>query len=278
MRYSTWLYTVLPALALLASPLLADSVTGTLRINDKSYSLQHAVGVRVPSSFLGGAIITRVAFSDAPIPPAALQSKTGLLSTSQQSPLHGITMEFNDDRSYYSWSSISSEPGFSASSSGTMEQFQFTKHTPTQVSGRYQMPERKMGQHRIAIDVQFDVALQPPPQVAKGATKSGAAAQSLDSVKAYLALRKAVQALDLAAIQKLARYPQDFQGPDGLKFAKMMKEEEPTGIVVVEASENGDTATLTVSGQRAGKPIRKTFEMQRKDGRWTTNNDNWEAN
>lgn len=278
MRYSTWLSPVLPALALLASPLLADSVTGTLRINDKSYSLQHAVGVRVPSSFLGGAIITRVAFSDAPILAEALRSSNGLVARQQEGPIHGVSMEFSDDQSYFSLSTISSEPGFSASISGTMENFQFTKHTPAQVGGRYQLPERALGQHRLAVDVQFDVTLLPPPPVAKTAVKTGAAAQSLPSVQAYLALRKAVQALDLAAIRQLARYPQDFQGPDGLKFAKMMKEEEPTGIAVVEASENGDTATLTVTGQKAGKPIRKTFEMQRKDGRWTTNNDNWEAN
>jgi hypothetical protein len=37
-------------------------------------------------------------------------------------------------------------------------------------------------------------------------------------------------------------------------------------------------ARLTVIGTLAGKPIRKTFDMQKKDGRWTTNKDNRQAN
>jgi len=263
---------------LLAAPLLADTVSGTLQIDNKTYPLTQALAVRVTSSFLSGATITRLAFTDAPLTPEILRNNTALLSRMKESPIHGLTMEFSDDRGYFSLSLINSDQTTTASLSGTMENFQFTTHTPQKVTGTYKLPARNLGSLRLAIDAKFDVSPAAAPVVSKGATKKGPEAQSLASVKAYLAMRKAVQALDLAAIQKVARYPQDFQGPDGLKFVKMMKEEEPTGITVVEASEGADTATLTVTGVKAGKPIRKTFDMQLKDGRWTTNNDNWEAN
>ncbi len=266
-------------LALSTLPLLANSVSGTLQIDGKPYPLNQAIAIRTSSTFLSGAPITRVAFTDAAITQAELLSPTSLLARMKQSPIHGLTMEFSDDRGYFSLSLIDSSQNTTASLSGTMENFKFTKHTPQQVAGRYTMAERSLGKLRLAIDLQFDVTpLAPPAAAPKGALKKGSEAQSLASVKAYLAMRKAVQTLDLAAIQKLARYPQDFQGPDGLKFLKLMKEDEPTGIIVVEASEGPDTATLTVTGTKAGKPIRKTFDMQLKDGRWTTNNDNWEAN
>lgn len=268
----------LAGICLAALPLVADSVKGTLQMDGKVYPLSHAIGVRVPSSFLSGAVITRLAFSDAPISEEALRSNTGIVTRMKEGPIHGLTMEFSDDKGYFSLSTINSDQLTSASTSGTMEQFQFTKHTPQQVAGSYKMPDRSLGKLRLGIDVQFDVAPIAAPVVSKGSVKKGADVQSLASVKAYLAMRKAVQALDLVAIQKVARYPQDFQGADGLKFVKMMKEEEPTGITVVEASEGADTATLTVTGMKGGKPIRKTFDMQLKDGRWTTNNDNWEAN
>jgi hypothetical protein len=266
------------SVALLGLPLFADSVQGTLQMDGKSFPLTHAVGVRVASSFLSGAVITRVAFSDAPVSAEALRSNTGIVMRMKEGPIHGVTLEFSDDKGYFSLSTFNSDNATSVSVSGTMENFQFSKHTPQQVAGSYKMPERSLGKLRLAIDAKFDVSPSAAPVVSKGAVKKGAEAQSLASVKAYLAMRKAVQALDLTAIQKVARYPQDFQGADGLKFVKMMKEEEPTGITVVEASEGADTATLTVTGMKAGKPIRKTFDMQLKDGRWTTNNDNWEAN
>ncbi len=266
------------SLAFLGLPLLADSVTGTVHLDGKTYPLNQAIGVRVASPFLSGALVTRIAFSDAAITQEQLRSNTGILMRIKQGPIHGVSVEFSDDRSYFSLSIINSEQTASASLSGTMEQFKLKVHSPQQVSGSLKIPERRLGGLLLAIDLDFDVAISAAPLVQKGSIKKGAEAQTLASVKAYMEMRKAVQAVDLAAIQKVARFPQDFQGPDGLKFVKMMKEDEPTGIVVIEASEGAATATLTITGNRAGKPIRKTFDMQLKDGRWTTNNDNWEAN
>jgi len=266
------------SLAFLGLPLLADSVTGTIHLDGKAYPLTHSTGIRVTSPFQSNVLVTRLALTDAPVTPEQLRSTPALLTRIKQSPIHGVSLEFSDDRSYFSLSVINSDQSASASISGTTEQFTFTTHTPQKITGTYKLPERSLGSLRLAIDVNFDISISAPPAVQTGSLKKGPEAQSLPSVQAYLAMRKAVQALDLPAIQKVARYPQDFQGADGLKFVKLMKEEEPTGIVVVEASQGADTATLTVTGTRAGKPIRKTFDMQLKDGRWTTNNDNWEAN
>ncbi|MCX6606928.1 MAG: hypothetical protein NTV52_25560 [Acidobacteria bacterium] len=265
-------------LGVLTVPLCAESVTGSISFDGKTYPLHQAVAVTVPSPFLANALVTRIALSDAPISPDQLRSKTDILTQMKQGPIHGLTLEFSDDRAYFSLSTINSDQNGSASLSGTMEQFQFKLHSPQQVTASFKMPARSLGNLRLAIDVDFDLKVLAPPVVQQGAIKKGADAQSLASVKAYLAMRKAVQLLDLAAIRKVARFPQDFQGPDGLKFVTLMKEEEPTGIVVVEATEGAEKATLTVTGTKDGKQIRKTFDMQWKDGRWTTNNDNWEAN
>ena len=265
-------------LALPASPLLADSVTGTIQLDGKTFPLNHATGIRVPGPFSKTDLVTRVAFTDAAITPEELRSPIGILTRMKQGSIHGVSMEFSDDRGYFSLSVINSEKTSSASISGTMEQFSFTTHSPQQVTGAFKMQPRTLGELRLAIDVEFNVAIGAAPVVQKGPLKKGADAQALPSVQAYLAMRKAVQAGDLAAIRKVARFPQDFQGPDGLKFVQMMKQDEPVGIVVVEASQGETTATLTVTGTKDGKPIRKTFDMQLKDGRWTTNNDNWEAN
>ncbi len=278
MRDPFSLFRLVSSLSLLVSPLLADSVSGTIQLDGKAYPLRHAVGVRVASQSGARANVTRVAFSDAALSPEQLRSTTGLLPGMKQGPIHGVTMEFNNDRSSFSLGVIHSEQSGSASLAGTMEQVQFTTHIAQHVAAPARWRSGGWGNLRLAADCRFAVSIGAPPAPQTGVLKKAAGVYSLAPVQAYLALRAAVQALDVAAIRKLARYPQDFQGPDGLKFVKMMKEDEPTGIVVVEATQGADTATLTVTGTKAGKPVRKTFTMQLKDGRWTTNNDNWEAN
>jgi hypothetical protein len=275
----TYLFFLLTALlGILSSAAGADAVSGTIRFDGKAYPLNQAIAIRVPSAFLGNALVTKMAFSDAPITAEQLQSNMGILELMKAGPIHGVSLEFSDDRSYFSMSTIDSGKNTNASVSGTMEQIQLKVHTPQAVSGTYKMPERSLGGMRLAIDIQFDVKVAAAVVAQLGAVKKGAEAQTLASVKAYLGIRKAVQMEDLAGIRKFARFPQDFEGADGLKFVKLMKSEEPTGIVVVAAAEGADKASLTITGTKDGKRITKTFEMQLKDGRWTTNNDNWEGN
>ncbi len=240
--------------------------------------MTQATAVRLPSSFVGGSLVTRLALSDVPVTHEQLRAPFGLNEVKQQGAVHAITLEFSDDRSYTTLNVVSSDHDTSVSMSGTLDGLQLEMHTEQRVAGRLEMEERTMGNLRFAMALDFAVDPQQAPAVKQGPSKVGADAQSLDSVKAYLAMRKAIAAADLEAIRKLARYPQDFEGADGLKFVKMMQTEEPTGIEVVEASEGEDTATLTITGKKGDKAIRKTFDMQKKDGRWTTNNDNWEAN
>jgi hypothetical protein len=265
-------------LGILTVPLCAESITGSISFDGKTYPMNQAVAVRVPGPFRSSGLVTRVALSDVKISPDQLRSKTDILDLMARGPIHGVTLEFSDDRAYVSLSAINTDRNASASLTGTMDELQFKIHSPQQVTGSLKMPERSIGTLQMAIDVNFDLTVLPPPVVQQGAIKKGAEAQSLASVKAYLAMRKAVQLLDVVAVRKLSSFPQDFQGPDGLKNVTLMKREEPTGIVVVEAMEGPAKATLTVTGTKDGQRIRKTFDMELKDGRWTTKNDNWEAN
>ncbi len=244
----------------------------------EEYPIKHAVGVRLPSFFADGDLVTRVALSDVPVTHDQLRASFGLAALKQQGGIHAITLEFSDSRSYTTMNVVSSDRDTSVSLSGTVEQLQLKLHTPEIVAGSLKQEERSMSDLKFAMAIDFavDVAQQVAPKT--GPLKTGAEAQTLESVKAYLAMRKAVRENDLSTIRKVARFPQDFEGPEGAKFVKLMQSEEPSNIEVVEASQGNDTATLTVTGTKDGKPVRKTFDMQKKDGRWTTKNDNWEAN
>ena len=266
------------ALALIAPALLADRFSGKLTLDGKEFPLTQATAVRLPSSFVGGSLVTRIALSDVAVTHEQLRAPLGLNDVKQQGAVHAITLEFSDDRSYTTLNVVSSDHDTNLSLSGTLDDLHLETHTEQLVAGSLEMEERTMGNLRFAIALEFAVDPQQSPVVKQGPLKLGADAQKLDSVKAYLAMRKAIAAADLEAIQKLARFPEDFEGDEGLQFVKMMQEEEPTGIEVVEASEGEATATLTITGKAGDTLIRRTFEMQKTDGRWTTNNDNWQAN
>lgn len=262
----------------LAVPARAARASGTLTLDGKAYSIKHIVGVRLPSVFVGGDVVTRLALSDIPVSEDELRESANLLTLKRQGGLHAITLEFSDDRSYTTLNVVSSDHATSVSISGSVDQLQTELHMPEIVAGTLKQEAQTVSDFSIAMDIDFAVDLTPYAAPSTGPLKIGADAQTLDSVKAYLAMRKAIRENDLETIRKVARYPQDFEGPEGQKFIKFMQSEEPANIEVVDASEGADTATLTVTGEKAGKPIRKTFDMQKKEGRWTTKNDNWEAN
>jgi hypothetical protein len=265
-------------LLLVGSALAESTASGTLTLNDVAYPISNVTAVRLPSTFADGALVTRVVLADIPAPAAALRENIGLMTLRQKGGLHAVMLEFSDTRSYTTLNLVSSDHNTSVSMSGTMDVLQLTTHSPTRIEGTLKREASTMGDLTFSMDITFAADIEAYEAPKMGAAKKGAEAQALESVKAYLALRKAVRAADMAAIRKLARYPQDFEGPEGLKFVKMMQSEEPTNIEVVEASEGADVATLTVTGTLEGKPIRRTFDMQKKEGRWTTNNDNWQAN
>lgn len=267
------------ATVLFSGNLLAESsASGTLTLNDVSYPITQVTAVRLPSTFSDGGIVTRLALADLPVPEAVLRDSFALMTLRKKGGLHALIFEFSDTRSYTTFNLTSSDHETSVSVSGTLDLLRLTTHKAERIEGTVKQPATSMGDLRFSMDITFAADVLPYEAPKMGALKKGAEAQSLESVKAYLAMRQAVRAADLATIRKLARYPQDFEGPDGLKFVKLMQAEEPMNIEVVEAAEGDDVATLTVTGVREGKPIRRTFEMQKKEGRWTTNNDNWEAN
>lgn len=274
-----------PSLCLLFGVLLLAAgsraeikVSGTLTLNNVAHPISQVTAVRLPSTFADGALVTRVVLSDLPVPAATLRENIGLMTLRQKGGLHAVMLEFSDTRSYTTLNLVSSDHNTSVSMSGTMDVLQLTTHSPTRIEGTLKREASTMGDLTFSMDITFAADIEAYEAPKMGAVKKGAEAQALESVKAYLAMRKAVRAADLATIRKLARYPQDFESADGLKFVKMMQSEEPTNIEVLEASEGADVATLTVTGTLEGKPIRRTFDMQKKEGRWTTNNDNWQAN
>ena len=254
------------------------SVNGILKIGDAEYQLKHITAVRMPDSFEPERLVTRLSLSDLPVTEAQLRDSLGVARLKSNGGFHGVTFDIGDERRSVSMNLWSSDHNTIVSMSGTMDQLELTAQTPALIAGQIKNLQQTVNGMQFELNAGFSSEILSAPPSPKGESKQGAAAAELESVKVYLAMRKAIRALDMATVRKLARYPQDFEGANGEKFVKLMQEEEPLGIAVVEASESGDTATLTVTGTQAGKELRRTFQMEKKDGKWSTKNDNWQAN
>lgn len=273
---------LLPAAILLALSALTasaqSSVNGYLKIGDTRYEMKHITAVRVVDTFRPELFATRLSLSDLPVTEEQLRDPLGIASLKTKGGFHGVTFEIGDQRSSVSMNLWSSDHAVIVSMSGTMDAVELTAQTPTLIIGQVKNLHDTVGGLQFELYAGFSSAIKDLPSVPKGETKQGAAAADLEPVKVYLAMRQAIRTGDMTAIKQLARYPQDFEGPEGAAFLKLMQEEEPKDIKVLEASEMGEVATLTVSGTKAGEPVRRTFQMQKKDGKWSTNNDNWQAN
>lgn len=156
---SSWVVHLILALGFQSQLLRADGVIGSLTLDGKQHAITKVIAVRVASSFVGGTLVTRMALSDAALTPEQLRTTFGVTSAMKQGPLHGITLEFSDDRSYASLNLFSTDHKTSVSMSGTMESLKLRKHSPQEVAGTLKMEERKFGELRFALDLEFEVAV-----------------------------------------------------------------------------------------------------------------------
>lgn len=263
-------------LSLLAYP--QQAVNGYLKIADKQYEMTHITAIRVPNVFHDDQFATRISLSDLPVTEQQLRDTLGVARLRGHGRFHGVTLEIGDERSYISMNLWSSDHDTIISMTGTIDELELMAQTPELIIGQVKNFQQTMNNLTFELTAGFSAALKQPPAEPKRDMKTGAAAAELESVRVYLAMRKAVRAGNMPTIRKLARYPQDFEGPEGEKFVKLMQAEEPLNLEVVEASEADDTARLTVKGILEGKEIRRTFQMLKLDGKWSTKNDNWQAN
>ncbi|MCC7340466.1 MAG: hypothetical protein IT170_05210 [Bryobacterales bacterium] len=252
--------------------------SGALKVGDQQYELKYVTAVRVPQTFDETKQATRLSLSDLPVSEEALRDRLGISKLKNKGGFHGVTFEIGDERSYVSMNLWSSDHDVIVSMSGTMDELVLSSQTDSQISGAVNGLSNTVNGMLFQVSAKFAAPVKAQPATPKADVKKGTAAAELESVKTYLAMRKAVRSADMETIRRLARYPQDFEGADGEKFVKLMQTEEPLNLEVLEASEAGDTATLTVSGVLEGKPISRKFEMKKAEGKWSTKNDNWQSN
>ena len=107
--------------------------------------------------------------------------------------------------------------------------------------------------------------------------------KSSPQVKAYEAVRKAVQAGDFEAYKKAMTKESAKKMDEQIKESKMdtkkgmefLKAMEPADLRFTDLKVNGKKATLMATGKVAGEANKGTIELEQEDGQWKVASQSW---
>jgi len=107
--------------------------------------------------------------------------------------------------------------------------------------------------------------------------------KSSPQVKAYEAVRKAVQAGDFEAYKKAMTKESAKKMDEQIKESKMdtkkgmefLKAMEPADLKYTDLKVNGKKATLMATGKVAGEANKGTIELEQEDGQWKVARQSW---
>jgi len=187
--------------------------------------------------------------------------------------LNGVEIEIKGDS--VSWMLKTSAAGgiVSGSRSPNPHKLQVTAN---RVKGRVEIDERENEHTKYFIAFDVDSAIEryvAPPAPTAADT---AAAKKHPATAAYMTFQAALMKGDKATMTKLID-PEKAKMMDTPEFPQMIKfiqEMQAKNIQVLRVAENGDSATLTVTGS-AGKQ-KGTVTMQRRDGQWILMKESWQ--
>lgn len=269
-------------LALCAIGLLAQTATGTLTVDDKTYKLSHGYAFQIPDWSDKTKMATLVYFVDREIPGKLLGPKIDPFALADAG-VNGLKLEFFDGGKGYALQVLQAESNTSLSVSGTFDEERFRTFTPTRLEVSLLQEPKKVGDATFGYtgELTLDVKEAPPVVAEVEPTEADiATAQKTESAKAYLTFYAAMKKGDIDAVRKMVAPERAamMNRPDFKEMFAMVQEMMPADVKIVKATENGDDAELALRGTMMGEARKGTVAMQRLDGKWLIVKESWKNN
>lgn len=253
----------------------AGTASGTLEVNGKAFQITHAYGIAIENPMEKTENAPLLLLTDRPLPVKLLNERVNFFDL-RDAGMNGLKMEFYSNGANYSMVIVGAGVDGSFSSSGTFDAGQFTVFEPAKIAGKI-ANENTIGGTSFKYAVTFDTDILPRKPKVMPTAEEMKAAQSAASAKAYVAFNQAVREGKLDAIRagvvperaKMMDKP-EFEGMLGLIQAMM-----PSDIVVVKATETGDSAELELSGKDDGKDKSGTATLKKIGGKWLVEGESW---
>lgn len=253
----------------------AGTAAGTLEVNGKTFRITHAYGLEVEDAFQKEEKGILLLLSDRPLPEKLLNEKVDIFEL-RDAGMNGLKLEFYSNGENYSMMVVGAGVEGSVSVSGTFDRTQFTAYEPAKIAGKVAY-EKKIGDTSLNYAVTFDTDVLPRKAKVMPTAEDMKSAQSTASAKAYIAFNQAVREGKLDAI-RAGVVPERAAMMDKPEFAGMLgliQAMMPSDIVVVKATETGDSAELELTGKDDGKEKSGTATMTKIDGKWLVQGESW---
>jgi hypothetical protein len=263
---------------LLAAALLTltamHAAPGKLTLDGKTFDLTHVYARKGPDDFDKTKLSTYLLACDRELDAATRVDPSAVRELVWDGKLNAVQIQL--DGAGISWSIKSAAVKTSLSGSQSPNPYDIQVNGD-RVTGMVKMAKPgELGDtvyyFEFPVDARIEVKREPPPPTAA----DKAAAANSAAAKAYLAYQAVLMKGDKAGLMK-AVDPEKAAMIDTPEFPQMIKfiqQMQPKNIVVLRATETGDTAELLASGN-AGADT-GTVKMKRINGSWLVMKESWQ--
>lgn len=271
------------ALVLFSLNAVAD---GTLKVNGKTFKLNHAYSGTKANPFEKKKTDILILFTDTELPADVLKDDFALMEAQSKKPFNGVFAEIDSDKQVISGQVYSTalKKMDQFSSSGT-QKVDLTAFTPSHIAGKLYMPkEDDFFENKYFYTVDFDLPVTAAPAKSAGGAPAVPPGKPLpsdggDPRKAYDNYRKILAGGDLKALRDTisSDRAKSMDDPDFKKMFPLIQSMEPKNVKYVNGSTDGDKATLNVTAKDGKESSTGTVTMVKQGGKWKVDNEAWQS-
>ena len=253
---------ILSAASLLAQ---ADTVSGGLNVNGRTFPLRHVYASAQPGFFDRQSEDIRVLLTDVPLPEDVRGEMFQLARMARQGQLHAVEVVLNAKGDPISGALFLQEFDGMASVSG-MHRFQPEAMARNRVAGRmFAEGSRTFGGVTYHYEATFSAAIPRPPTTEETAAALASPA-GLAAAAHLKAIRTGLEAFVATLTDRAAAGCRDAAAAE--RFAEVRAETPPDSRVVSLTGKDEDARVATVQGTRDGIIIEFSLKLRRHNGAW----------
>lgn len=265
--------------ALLCAGLGAQTVRGSVTVNDKTFGMKHVYAFQVPDRMEPAAKGATLLVSDVEIPEKLRKPDPNPFDL-EDAGVNGLRIEIYGEGTNYMAALIGGGISGSMSISGTIPKDWNIVQSPKQIEVRAVKPKDSLGSNTWGFQMEIQsalVAYVEKPKV-RPTPEDNASAARAASTKAYLAYQQAMAKGDLVALEKMVvpERAAQMKQPEFKEMFGLMREMMAKNVKVLKATENGDEAELLLTGSMMGEANEDGIAFLKKiGGQWLVEREKW---
>jgi hypothetical protein len=256
---------------------------GTMTVGGKKTDLKHAVAKNTQNGFDKKVTDVVVLLSNVPVTVEEFSSFAKMMNLADSGKLTGIEVEITPDNKIISGQVYSPEFHLSGNSFSAVGMHQFDPKTnkKTEVEGKLSTTHESTFKNvAFSYNATFHALVGAPKAEAAAVLKgTKLPADGGDLGKTYLAFTKSIAAGDMKAVRNgvSAERAAQMNTPDFKEMFPLIQAMQPKNIKVTGGAIDGDTATLTATGNQDGDKATGTISMVREGGTWKVAKESWSS-